>query len=201
MTPMVIGGVAIPPASSPVMETASEAYDSSGRGALKVDADAGDSTAQFKLGELFCCQGGGPLDRVSVYDNNLATEWYCRSARQDYLPAQMRLAELYSGHPIHGIRLTQRISALLGNGNTDPGVALMWASVAAESGNKEAIELRERIVAKATPAQRAKTGELLDHWRLAPCLWSEVFPSGIPHQTAREDPVQKSIEPGYSQAK
>ena len=109
MAPVIIGGVAVPAyISTPAMETAQQMGDASNQGALKSKAEAGDRIAQYKLGEAFCCHAGGPLDRISVYDNEVATAWYCKSARQDYGPAQLRLAKIYSGHPLQGIRMVQR---------------------------------------------------------------------------------------------
>lgn len=177
MAPVIIGGIAVPAyVSTPAMETAQQASDASNQGALKSKAEAGDRIAQYKLGESFCCHGGGPLDRISVYDNEVATAWYCKSAHQDYGPAQLRLAKIYSGHPLHGIRMVQRASALVGSSGSDMAVALMWASVAAAQGDKGSIQLRDDIKAQATPEQRAKAEALFADWHSAPCRWSEVFP-------------------------
>jgi TPR repeat protein len=176
IAPVVVGGIAVPvSAISPAVETAHEVRDSSGQDSLKARAQSGDRVAQFKLGEAFCCHVGGPLDNVSVYDNNQATAWYCKSAHQGYAPAQLRLAEIYSGHPIHGFRLVQRASALLGDAKSDMSVALVWASVAAAQGDKEGAKLRDDLKAQVTPAQQAKADDLIAHWRSAPCRWSEVF--------------------------
>ena len=174
---VVVGGIAVPTYISPAVETAHEVHDSSSQESLKAVANSGDRVAQYRLGDSFCCHVGGPLDSISVYDNNEATTWYCKSARQGYGPAQMRLAKLYSGHPIHGIRLVQRASALVGHAETDMTAALMWASVAAAQGDKEGIELRDDLKAHATHAQLANAEALFTHWRSAPCRWSEVFPA------------------------
>jgi TPR repeat protein len=145
------------------------------RDALQSAATKGDPAAQYKLGDTWCCQGGGPLDNVTIYDNHKATEWYCRAARQGYAPAQLRLAQIYSGHPIHGMHVALRASALVGASGTDQGVALMWASVAARHGDDDAVELRDSIRAKATDKELARGATLLGDWKTAPCRWSEVF--------------------------
>ena len=177
VAPLVIAGVAVVPAYiSPAIETAHEVADSSKQSSLKARAEAGDKVAQYGLGESFCCHAGGPLDRVSVYDNLAATNWYCKSAHQGYGPAQMRLAKIYSGRPVHGFRVVQWASALVGDAPSDLAVALMWANVAAARGDSEGVELRDDIRAHATPAQRAKAEELFAHWQSAPCRWAEVFP-------------------------
>ena len=178
MAPVIIGGIAVPAyVSTPAMETAQQMGDASNRSALKEKAEAGDRIAQYKLGESFCCRGGGPLDRISVYDNDAATAWYCKSALQDHVPAQLRLAKIYSGHPLSGIRMVQRASALAGNAESDLAVALLWASVAAAHGDAAAVQMRDDIKAQATPEQRAKAEALFADWHAAPCRWSDVFPA------------------------
>ena len=178
IAPLVIGGIAVPAyISSPAIETAYQFNDSSSQSSLKAKAESGDRIAQYRLGDSFCCHVGGPLDRISVYDNKEATNWYCKSAHQGYGPAQMRLAKLYSGHPIHGISMVQRASALVGDVETDMAVALMWASVAAAHGDAGGIALRDDFRTHATPEQRTKADALFAHWHSAPCRWSDVFPA------------------------
>jgi TPR repeat protein len=160
---------------TPIIEGAQEGYDAAKRDSLHAEATSGDPVAQYKLGDTYCCHGGGPMDKVSIYDNATATEWYCKAARQNYVPAQMRLARIYSGHPIHGLHIALRASALVGTPETDPGVALMWASVAAGHGDGDAIALRDEISGQATGKDRAKAATLLKSWRTAPCRWSDVF--------------------------
>ena len=160
---------------TPLVEGAQEGYDAVRRDPLHKDAATGDAVAQYKLGDTYCCHGGGPMDKISVYDNHKATEWYCRSARQDYGPAQLRLAQVYSGHPIHGLHVALRASALVGDAETDQAVALMWANVAARHGADDAIELRDQIKTQATVKERARAATLMNDWRSAPCRWAEVF--------------------------
>lgn len=163
---------------TPVIEGATEFHDSYKRDAFEAKAAAGDPVAQYKLGNTYCCHAGGPLDTVSIYNNAEATHWYCRAARKDYGPAQLRLAQIYAGHPIQGFRVAQHVSAAIGSAETDLGVALMWASVAADQGVDNAEALRTDLTAQATPAQHARSAALMKNWRTAPCGWNEVFPSG-----------------------
>jgi TPR repeat protein len=159
---------------TPLIEGAQEGYDAVRREPLQAAAASGDPAAQYKLGDTYCCLGGGPMDKVSIYDNKKATYWYCEAARQDYGPAQMRLAQIYSGHPIHGLHVALRASALVGNAETDLGVALMWADVAADHGVDKAAALRDTILAQATGEQRLRAGTLAKSWRTAPCRWADV---------------------------
>jgi TPR repeat protein len=162
---------------TPLIEGAQEGYDAVRRDSLRGDAESGDLAAQYKLGDTYCCRGGGPLDIVSVYDNHKATYWYCRAARRGYWPAQLRLAQVYSGHPIHGLHIALRASALVGTAEMDRGVALMWANLAANQRVDDAIALRDEIMVQATDGERASAAALTKHWRTAPCGWDEVFPS------------------------
>ena len=161
---------------TPLIEGAQEGYDAVRRDPLQAGAASGDPAAQYKLGDTYCCHGGGPMDKVSIYDNHKATYWYCKAARQGYGPAQLRLAQVYSGDPIHGLHIALRASALAGKAETDVGIALMWASVAANHGVSDATALREEIAAKATAEERAEAALLMKYWHTAPCQWAEVFP-------------------------
>ena len=70
-----------------------------------------------------------------------------------------------------------RASALVGTAETDLGVALMWASVAANHGVEDAIALRDEITEQATGKERARASTLMKNWRAAPCRWAAVFSS------------------------
>jgi TPR repeat protein len=177
MAPLMMGGIAFPGvAVSPIMETGTQVYESKSRVALEKKAATGDLAAEYDLAESFCCHTGGPLDLISVYDNEAATQWFCRAAHADYVPAQMRLAEIYYGRPLHGFRTILYVSAILGDMPVDMPVALMWASRAARDADTNAVRLRERIDKHASPEQRERAAVLLGDWSTAPCLWYEVIP-------------------------
>jgi len=165
---------------APVIEGAQQGYDASRRGPLKTEAASDDADAQYRLGNTYCCQGGGPMDDLSIYDNIKATHWYCKAARHGYGPAQLQLARLYSGHAIRGLHVALRASALVGTTDTDLGVALMWARLAANNEGDgdidEATELRDEITEKATRKELARAVFLKKNWRTASCQWAEVFP-------------------------
>jgi TPR repeat protein len=148
---------------------------------LKHEGATNDPVEQFKLGNTYCCKGGGPLNDLSIYDNSKATYWYCKSARQGYAPAQLRLARLYSGRAIRGVHIALRASALVGTAETDFGSALMWASLAADNTGEgdveDAVALRNKLSDIVTDKERAKSASLLGSWQTAPCVWSEVISS------------------------
>ncbi len=167
---------------APIIEGAQQGYDATKRKSIKAaDASPKDRVEQYKLGNTYCCKGGGPLNDLSIYDNYKATYWYCKSARQGYGPAQLQLARLYSGHAIRGIHIVLRASEFVGDAQTDLSSALMWASLAAdnkgEGDAEDAAELRKEIIGKATNEERARATKLLEHWHTATCEWSEVISS------------------------
>src|SRR5258706_1467649 len=162
---------------TPLIEGAQQGYDAVRRAPLQARAASGDAASQYELGDSYCCHGGGPMDNLSVYDNHQATFWYCKAAKQGYGPAQLRLARVYSGHPIHGLHIALRVSALVGTVETDRAVALTWASLAASQGVEDAAALRDEITAQATAKERARAATLLKNWHAAPCRWAEVFPA------------------------
>lgn len=164
---------------APMVEGVQQGYDASRRSPLKSAVTESDNpVSQYKLGNTYCCKGGGPMDELTIYDNNKATYWYCKSARHGYGPAQLQLARLYSGHAIRGLHIALRASALIGRAETDFSVALMWANLAAK--NKvdvdNAAALLDDILAKASTDEVADSAMLMKNWRTAKCLWTEVFP-------------------------
>jgi len=165
---------------TPLIEGAQQGYDVSQRGSLKAEASSNDPVDEYNLGNNYCCQGGGPMDDMTVYDNNKATHWYCKAARHGYGPAQLQLARLYSGHAIRGLHVALRASALMDDAETNLSVALMWASLAAKKKGKgdidDATELHDKITQKATSEERARAISLMRNWRTAPCEWAEVIP-------------------------
>lgn len=164
---------------TPLIEGAQQGYDASQRGALKTEAASNIPVDEYNLGNNYCCRGGGPMDGLTIYDNNKATHWYCKAARHGYGPAQLQLARLYSGHAIRGLHVALRASALMDDAETNLSVALMWASIAAKNTGKgdidDATELRNKITQKATSKQRARAISLIKNWRTAPCEWAEVI--------------------------
>jgi hypothetical protein len=165
---------------TPIIEGAQQGYDATVRDSLKADAATADPAAEYKLGNNYCCQGGGPMDDLTVYDNVKATHWYCKAARHGYGPAQLQLARIYSGHIVRGLHVALRASALIGNADTDLSVALMWATLAANNKGEgdidDASELRTEITEKTTNSEQAKAADYMKNWRTAHCQWAEVFP-------------------------
>ena len=160
----------------PIIEGAQQTYDAASRGPLQNKARAGDPVAQYEFANTYCCKGSGPLKEASIYDNNKATYWYCKSAKQGNANSQLKLAKIYSGDPMRGLHLVLRGSNLVGTNPTNLSVAQMWADVAARKGDEDAIELRDEIKKNSTVEEQKLARAYLEDWQNAPCNWSVVFP-------------------------
>jgi hypothetical protein len=167
---------------APVIEGAQQGYDATHRLLLKHQDELNNPAEEFKLGNTYCCKGGGPLNDLSIYDNAKATYWYCKSARQGYAPAQLQLARLYSGYAIRGVHIVLRASALVGTAETNFSNALMWADIAANNEGvgdaDDARELRDEISKKVTEQEREISINLKVSWKTTPCQWGEVIIKG-----------------------
>ncbi len=161
---------------APVVEGGRQAADYSKRGSLEPKAAAGDAQAQYDLGNTYCCVvTGQSTTAASVYDNDKATYWLCKSAHQNYGPAQLKLARIYSGQLIEGVRLMKRATALFAERKTAPALALMWARLAASNGVEGAAAYRDELQESASTTELERAARLTLEWHDAPCEWSDVF--------------------------
>jgi TPR repeat protein len=112
---------------------------------------------------------------ISVCDNQKATEWLCKSALQNYGPAQYKLALIYSGDEISGLRVLLRATALFGDKASALPIAWVWASKAADNGTDKAESLRDSIGQKLTTAERASATAARSNWQTVPCVWNDVI--------------------------
>ncbi len=167
---------------APLIEGAREGYDSSKRSSLEAKATSGDAQSQYELGKTYCCETGPQIQRsMSVYDNQKATGWLCKSALQNYGPAQYKLALIYSGDEISGVRVLVRVTSVFGDKESALPVAWVWASKAAENGTDKAADLRDAIGKKLTVAESAAAKTALPNWRTAPCVWKDVIKPAAPN--------------------
>lgn len=160
------------------IQAAKTAKDLGDRASSLDQAQAGDAEAQYKLGESWCCALGGREIPVAeaVYDNETATEWLCKAARQNYGPAQLELARLYSGRRDRG-GLKLKLAGAIAPAPTNIAVALMWARLATQSKAEGAPKLLAEIAAAAKPGETAEAERLAAAWQTAPCTWREAIPA------------------------
>ncbi len=136
---------------------------------LKPLADGGNADAQFNLGSLYYQGWGLPQDYHE------AIKWFNKSADQGHIAAQVNLGTLFA-EGVQGV-VTQ-----------DYSHALKWYILAAASGDREAITLRDSLAARMTPAQIAG-GQ-----RMA----REFKPEDVHARTLRE--ITKLAEKGDAEA-
>jgi hypothetical protein len=104
-------------------------------------AQNGDVNAQFKLSKIY----------LYKEDDKNAIEWTQRAAAQGHPDAQHALSVAYSG----GVVMTQ-----------DLVQALMWCTLSANQGHKEAIVDRDLIVKNMNPGQIERAESLAREWKL-----------------------------------
>jgi uncharacterized protein len=101
---------------------------------LKPLAENGNADAQFKLGSLYYQGWGLPQDYAE------AIRWFRKSAEQFHPHAQVTLGTIYA----------EGVQGVIGK---DYPQALMWFIFAAAQGEMEAVEFRDALAARMTPAQ------------------------------------------------
>ncbi len=173
ITIIVLAGLSLSGCIGLALQGAKMAKDAGERSANQDKAQAGDPKAQYDMGMSWCCQIGGVVG-APVYDNEKATDWLCKAARQDYGPAQLALARIYSGRVRKG-GLKQMIVSRVAPGPKNLASALMWANLAKSHGVRGAADLQAEIEKTATPAERAEAKRLGSDWRAASCTWRQVF--------------------------
>jgi hypothetical protein len=102
---------------------------------------------------------------------------------ENYGPAQLRLAQIYSGNIRSGFGPLSWISSALTDekskrARTDARTAWMWASVADANGVNKAAKLRDKIDKRMSTSDRESAQGMLTSWRTAPWTWNEVLAAG-----------------------
>ncbi|MEZ5996744.1 MAG: hypothetical protein R3C25_13435 [Hyphomonadaceae bacterium] len=146
---------------------ATYAVRASQRGDFEPAAERGDPDAQYRLGVLYCCMGPG-------FSTQTATEWLCRSAHQDYGPAQFELGRIYAGEiartPTPGQQIVRAVSA-----QRDAVKSHVWFQLAATHGHERSAERAAATGADLTEQERSAAEAALADWRNMPCRYDEVF--------------------------
>lgn len=123
-----------------------------GRDWLRAAAGAGNPAAQRRYGDLWLRREGLPVHLSEYGCFRMAAFWYWQSARQGDAAAQAALARMY----LKGMGM-----------DSDPGEALVWASLAAGGGHLDADDLikasRENLEGTSVEAARKKAEKLRRH--------------------------------------
>lgn len=121
------------------------------RGHWMQKARAGDARAQYEL--------------AKTYGNSEnARKWYCRSAVQGYLPAQIALADLYSD------RAESRAGQDAGpRPRADFSNAYLWYTVAAARGDERALVRRQQLGNMMSPQDVVTAKRDATRWKQVVC--------------------------------
>jgi len=150
---------------------------------LRLEANQGDATAQYQLGSMYALGNGVPQDDAE------AVRWYRLAADQGNPLAQTNLGYMYStgrGVPQNDVQAVRwnRLAADQGSPTAqsnlgymystgqgvsqDPVQAYKWYSLAAAQSTgtdrDDAVEARDEIANRLTPAQRAEAQRLAREW-------------------------------------
>lgn len=136
------------------------------------EAEAGVAEAQYKVGNAYCCsvhEGSG------LYNTKTSVQWLCRSAKQDYAPAMLKLGKIYSGDVIDGVRVSRRVAQRVAGTSTNMTVAWAWLKLAADREEDNAAERAEKLWEKLDDNQRAEAQKTYEQGLEAPCDWAAVI--------------------------
>jgi TPR repeat protein len=115
--------------------------------ALRTAAEAGDSDAQFQLGDAY--QKGEGIRQ----DDTQAAKWFERSANQGNSDGQFAIGFAYRG----GFGVPE-----------DKVLAYMWFELAAQQGNEEAPDLRTAVAELMTYDQISEARKKARNWKPKP---------------------------------
>lgn len=156
-----------------VMQGATRASDNARIMANEDAAARGDVEAQMKMGDSHCCTIAGS---AGVFNNQKATEWYCKAAKQGEPRAFYELGRIYSGDLVRGMNAPAKAAAMLTTQRENKPLALMWYNLAVDKGYSDAIgeigdlrdDMSEPEILQARLAKR--------DWQNQPCEWNQVYP-------------------------
>ena len=184
ITVLVLSIVCLPSPAWADFETGMDAYNRGDYATvlneLRPLVEQGDAVAQNNLGAVYYNGQGVPQDYVQ------ARQWYEKAAAQGDANAQNSLGLLYhngQGVPQDYTKARQWYEKAAAQGDAyaqfnlgvlyykgqgvlhDYVQAHMWSSLAAANGNKKAVDLRDRLARKMTPAQIDLAQRLAQEWK------------------------------------
>ncbi len=170
---VVAFGLALAGCAGVAVEGASIARDKAEAEMNMAAAESGNAEAQYKVGKSMCCalDNDGP----SFYNTQQSVAWLCRSAAQNYGPAALKLAEIYSGDIVSGPRMMRRVAAKVADPRTNLPVSYAWYQRAAALGEVDGGKAAAKIWTQMTPTQQAEAEGLAKGQSPLACEWSQVI--------------------------
>lgn len=136
-------------------------------------AAAGDVEAQMKMGDAHCCTIAGS---AGVFNNQKATEWYCKAAQQNEPRAWYELGRIYSGDLVRGINGPAKVGAMLTEQRENKPLALMWFNLAARAGHDDAADEAADLREDMTAPEILQASLREKNWTAQACEWNSVYP-------------------------
>lgn len=149
--------------------TASEVIIANNIGAAR----GGEAEAQYKVGAAHCCSLN---EGSAIYNTQKSVDWLCKSAKQGYPRAMVKLGKILSGDVIDGPRVVARASfGVFGKESTNLPVAAAWLLQADDAGADDAKAIADALLEDAPEADQEEARRLHAMGLDAPCEWAEVI--------------------------
>ncbi len=168
LTAMMLSGCA-----AAAIQGATRASDNAKILANEDAAAAGDVEAQMKMADAHCCTIAGS---AGVFNNQKATEWYCKAERQNEPRAFYELGRIYSGDLVRGINGPAKAAAMLTEQPENKPLALMWFNLAAAAGYEDAADEAEDLREDMTAPEILQANLRQKNWSAQACEWNDVYP-------------------------
>ena len=136
-------------------------------------AQAGDASAQYKVGAGHCCSIAGSS---GVLNNQAATHWFCKAAAQNNADAQYELGRIYSGDLVRGPNGPAKLASKLTEQPKNKSLALMWLNLATANGNQDAAKKAAELSKSMAPSEIADAAAKQAKPQAQPCEWNAVYP-------------------------
>lgn len=136
------------------------------------EAADGDMEAQLEMADSHCCTIAGS---AGVLNNQKATHWYCKAAKQGATRAKFELGRIYSGDLVRGMNGPATIGSFLTTQREHKSLALMWFELAAEAGHEDAAEEVTYLKEDMSLADVERANRMKATWLSQPCEWNDVY--------------------------
>ncbi|MEM1276752.1 MAG: hypothetical protein AAGH74_09505 [Pseudomonadota bacterium] len=138
----------------------------------KIDAAwSGDPAAQYAVGKALCCSGD--TAEGTVYNTAEALFWLCRAADRGNVDAMEKLAQIFEGDQVDGLRMIRRAISALSGTPQNRAAAYYWYVQADSAGRAAAGETAADLHAKMSLAEQEKAARYFDD-APRPCSWADL---------------------------
>ncbi|MEM1385260.1 MAG: hypothetical protein AAGG06_16660 [Pseudomonadota bacterium] len=137
---------------------------------------AGDPQAQYAVGAALCCSGD--VAEGSVYSTAEAMRWLCAAANQGDTKAMLKLAQIFEGDQVDGLRIVRRAMTAVADTPQNLAAAHYWYSRAEASGGDGAADMAGETNQAMTTAEKEAVAQYAAGAE-PPCEWADLKSSPI----------------------